>query len=162
MTNSKRAKGKALADAFMNKFSDYRFSKEYKRKRDTLDARQAISLAKDLSGKRKGGIEELRSIPGFIENEAAIRKDNALHIAILEAKRQSGLSQGEIAQNIGMPQSNVSRIEHSRVVSFDTFAAYLLACGFDFTIKIRKISRGSMNDKTKVMIHPTNEYSIQH
>ena len=40
----------------------------------------------------------------------------------------------------GMPQPNVSRIEHSEVVSFNTFTDYLMACGFGFTINLRPVS----------------------
>ena len=147
------ADGKARADAFMAKFEDYSTTPTYRRRRNALDERQARSLAKDLSGKRKGGIEELRTIPGFIENEASIRKENALHLAMMEAKKRSGLSQSAIARRLGMPQPNVSRIEHSKVVSFNTFADYLMACGFDFTINLRiakdsKTARVSMGSGT--------------
>ena len=111
----------------------------------------AHSLAKDLSGERKGGIEELRAIPGFIENEASIRKENALHLAMMEAKKRSGLSQSAIARRLGMPQPNVSRIEHSEVVSFNTFAAYLFACGFDFTIDLQPVVGGVSRTSEFVM-----------
>ena len=114
---------------------------------EALDERQAKSLAKDLSGERKGGIEELRTIPGFVESEPSIRKENALHLAMMEAKKRSGLTQTEIAIRLGMPQPNVSRIEHSEVVTFNTFAEYLFACGFDFTINLR-VARD--NNSTRV------------
>lgn len=133
------AAGKARANAFMAQFADYEKSPAYQRRKKALDDRQAKSLAKDLSGKRKGGIEELRSIPGFVENESEIRKENALHLAMMEAKKRSGLNQLEIAERLGMPQPNVSRIEHSHMVTFNTFSAYLFACGFDFKIDLRPI-----------------------
>ena len=56
---------------------------------------------------------------------------------MIEAKKRSGLSQSAIAKRLGIPQPNVSRIEHSEVVTFNTFSDYLMACGFDFTIKLR-------------------------
>ena len=130
------ADGKARAEAFMSKFANYASTATYRRRRRALDERQAKSLAKDLSGERKGAIEELRTIPGFVENEPSIRKENALHLAMMEAKKRSGLTQTEIAARLGMPQPNVSRIEHSEVVTFNTFAEYLAACGFDFTINL--------------------------
>ena len=133
------AEGKARVDAFMSKFADYKTTAMYRRRRNALDKRQAKSLAKDLSGERKGGIEELRTIPGFVESEPSIRKENALHLAMMDAKKRSGLTQTEIAARLGMPQPNVSRIEHSEVVTFNTFAEYLAACGFDFTIKLRPV-----------------------
>lgn len=136
------ANGKARADAFMSKFSDYESTATYRRHRKALDERQTKSLAKDLSGERKGGIEELRTIPGFVENEFSIRKENSLHLAMMEAKKRSGLNQSEIAARLGMPQPNVSRIEHSEVVSFNTFSAYLFACGFDFKIDLQPVVGG--------------------
>ena len=62
---------------------------------------------------------------------------NALIRAMSEAKKLSGLSQSAIAERIGMPQSNISRIEHSGGVSFNTFSEYVAACGFDFDINLR-------------------------
>ncbi len=46
-----------------------------------------------------------------------------------------------------MPQPNISRIEHSEVVSFNTFADYLMACSFDFTINIRPAANRNMDGK---------------
>ncbi|MGN0847327.1 MAG: hypothetical protein ACI4RA_08090 [Kiritimatiellia bacterium] len=138
----KKALGKARVDAFMAKFAGYEKLVTYRRRYTALGERQAKSLAKDLSGERKGGLEELRAIPGFIENESSIRKENALHLAMMEAKKRSGLNQTEIAARLGMPQPNVSRIEHSEIVTFHTFAAYLFACGFDFTIRLRRAEDG--------------------
>ncbi len=144
MNNQKNkivVEGRARADAFMSQFADYEKTATYSRRRKALAARQAKSLEKDFSGKRKGGVDELREIPGFIENEPKIRKENALHLAMMEAKKRSKLNQSEIARRLGMPQPNVSRIEHSEVVSFTTFADYLFACGFDFTISLRPTRR---------------------
>ena len=62
-----------------------------------------------------------------------------MSLAMAEAKKRSGLSQSAIARRLGMPQPNVSRIEHSEVVSFNTFADYLMACGFGFTIDLRPV-----------------------
>ena len=72
--------------------------------------------------------------------EIADDRANALHLAMMEAKKRSGLNQTEIAARLGMPQPNVSRIEHSEVVTFNTFAQYLTACGFDFSINLQSIS----------------------
>lgn len=144
-----RAEGKARAEAFMARFAEYEATSTARRRRRALDERQARSLAKDLSGERAGGLAELREIPGFSENEASIRRENALHLAMMEAKRASGLTQTQIAHRLGMPQPNVSRLEHSQTVTFRTFSAYLLACGFDFTINLRPIP-----PSTLVSAHP--------
>ena len=84
----------------------------------------------------KGGIAELRNIPSFIEKESAMRKENVFHLVMMEVKKISGLNQTEFAARLGMPQPNVSRIEHSEIVTFNTFSEYLAACGFGFTINL--------------------------
>lgn len=129
--------GAARANAFMSQFKDYEKTAAYHNRRAALDVRQAKSLAKDFSGSRKGGLDELRGIPGFTENEADIRKENVLRMAMIEAKRRSGLSQTAIARRMGIPQPNVSRIEHSETVSFNVFAEYLRACGFGFSMALK-------------------------
>ena len=58
---------------------------------------------------------------------------------MMEDKKRSGLNKLEIAERLGMPKTNVSRIEHSPMVTFNTFSAYLFACGFDFKIDLRPI-----------------------
>ncbi len=79
---------------------------------------------------------------------AGTGKDSALHLAMMEAKKRSGLSQSAIARRLGMPQPNVSRIEHSEIVSFNTFADYLMACGFDFSINLCPVANRSRGGKT--------------
>ena len=82
---------------------------------------------------------------------AGVGRENALHLAMMEAKKRSGLSQSAIARRLGMPQPNVSRIEHSEVVSFNTFADYLMACGFGFTINLH-----IMNDTSSCRVRQHN------
>ena len=65
----------------------------------------------------------------------------ALHQAMMEAKKRSGLNQKEIAERSGMAQPNISRIERGRTVSFNAFSEYLAACGFDFTVKLFPVDR---------------------
>lgn len=108
----------------------------YRRSYDQLCERQAKSLAHDF---KKGGknLDALRAIPGFKEEEDELRMKNAMQIAIYEAKRRSGLKQKEIAERMGVPASNVCRIEHSGdAITYKTFAAYLKACGFAFTLSL--------------------------
>ena len=109
---------------------------KYRRSYDQLCERQAKALARDF---RKGSkaLEGLRSIPGFKEEEDELRVKNAMQLAIYEAKRRSGLKQKEIAERMGIPASNVCRIEHSGdAITYKTFAAYLKACGFAFSLNL--------------------------
>ena len=108
----------------------------YRNSYDRLCERQAKSLARDFKKGGKG-LETLRTIPGFEDEEGALRVRNAMQIAIYEAKRRSGLKQKEIAERMGVPASNVCRIEHSGdAITYKTFAAYLKACGFVFSLNL--------------------------
>ena len=109
----------------------------YRKAFEQIKARGIRSRAKAF---QTGGkpLEELREIPGF--DESAERALNAMQHAILDARKRSGLKQTEIAQRMKVPQANVSRIEHSAdAMTFKTFAAYLKACGFSFTINLNPI-----------------------
>lgn len=121
--------------------SDSKFAADYARRGEKFAEQQTRSLARTLSrgGKR---LRDLREIPGFVAEENEVRTKNAMQIAILDARKQSGLKQGEIAALMGVPQSNVSRIEHcSDALTYKTFAAYLRACGFGFGITLQPLSR---------------------
>lgn len=116
--------------------SDPAFAADYKRRSERLAEQQTRSLARTLSrgGKR---LRDLREIPGFAAEENEVRTKNAMQLAILDARKRSGLKQGEIAALMGIPQSNVSRIEHQTdALTFKTFAAYLRACGFGFKVQL--------------------------
>ena len=116
--------------------TDSKFAADYVRRGEKLAEQQTRSLARTLSrgGKR---LRDLCEIPGFAAEENEVRTKNAMQLAILDARKQSGLKQGEIAALMGIPQSNVSRIEHcSDALTYKTFAAYLRACGFDFCITL--------------------------
>jgi len=76
------------------------------------------------------------SKPGFADGLETFRREYAMNVAMYKAKKESGLTQSAIAERMGIPRPNVSRIEHSRTVSFDTFCAYLKACGFGFSFNL--------------------------
>ena len=78
-----------------------------------------------------------RDCPGFAENENADRTATALKAAMLEARDRSGMTQAEIAARMGAEPSNVSRLLHGGGgVNGATFAAFLRACGFGFTVAL--------------------------
>lgn len=62
-----------------------------------------------------------------------------LHQAMMEARKRSGLNQKEIAKRSGMAQPNISRMERGGAVSFNAFSEYLMACGFDFSVKLHPV-----------------------
>lgn len=78
-----------------------------------------------------------RDCPGFAENENADRTATALKAAMLEARDRSGMTQAEIAERMGVEPSNLSRLLHGGGgVNGATFAAFLRACGFGFTVAL--------------------------
>ena len=116
--------------------ADPHYKREYERRGERLAEQQTRTLARTLAKGGKG-LRDLREIPGFAEEENEVRTKNAMQVAILAARKKSGLKQGEIAERMGIPQSNVSRIEHQTdALTYKTFAAYLRACGFGFKVQL--------------------------
>ncbi|MCQ2300972.1 MAG: helix-turn-helix domain-containing protein, partial [Bacteroidales bacterium] len=93
-----------------------------------------VSSASLTTGKDSASLNAMRDIPGF--DETLERGVNAIQSAMLDAKERSKLKQSEIATILGMPKGNVSRLEHSRAPSLDSFTRYLAACGYTFTVKL--------------------------
>ena len=99
--------------------------------RDQVKATRRAFLGKDPAA-----LTEMREIPEF--DEVLERGVNAIQSAMLDAKERSRLKQSEIAAALGMPKGNVSRLEHSRTPSLDSFTRYLAACGYTFSIKLTR------------------------
>ena len=100
-----------------------------------LNAKQ-MALREACIKESRGYFEKEWSKPGIAEGMKQFRQEYAMNVAMHQAKMESGLSQTAIAERMGIPRPNVSRIEHSRSVSFDTFCAYLKACGFAFSFTL--------------------------
>lgn len=100
--------------------------------------RSVKASAKIYSRERGRELDALRrDCPGFAENENADRMATALKAAMLEARDRSGMTQAEIAARMGAEPSNVSRLLHGGGgVNCATFAAFLRACGFGFTVAL--------------------------
>ena len=121
--------------------ADSKYKNDYERKAERLAEQQMRSLARTFAKGGKG-LRDLREIPGFAAEENEVRTKNAMQVAILNARKKSGLKQGEIAERMGIPQSNVSRIEHQTdALTFKTFAAYLRACGFGFKVSLCALAK---------------------
>lgn len=102
--------------------------------REKIHRDQTRATARAFSGKDSASLSTMRDIPGF--DETLERGVNAIQSAMLDAKERSRLKQSEIATILGMPKGNVSRLEHSRTPSLDSFTRYLAACGYTFTVKL--------------------------
>lgn len=98
---------------------------------------QTRATTRAFSGKDSATLAAMRDIPGF--DETLERGVNAIQSAMLDAKERSKLKQSEIAAILGMPKGNVSRLEHSRSPSLDSFSRYLAACGYTFTVKLVRL-----------------------
>ena len=119
--------------------ADPHYKRDYERRSERLAEQQTRSLAQTFA---KGGkrLRDLREIPGFAEEENEVRTKNAMQVAIRAARKKSGRRQYEIAERRGIPQSNVSRIEHQTdALTYKTFAAYLRACGFSFKVQLQSL-----------------------
>ena len=121
--------------------ADSGYKRDYERNAERLAEQQTRSLDRTFAKGGKG-LRDLREIPGFAAEENEVRSKNAMQVAILNARKKSGLKQGEIAARMGIPQSNVSRIEHQTdALTIKTFAAYLRACGFGFKVSLCALAK---------------------
>ena len=121
--------------------ADSKYKKDYEQEAERIAEQQVRSLARTFAKGGKG-LRDLREIPGFSAEENEVRTKNAMQVAILDARKRSGLKQGEVAARMGIPQSNVSRIEHQTdALTFKTFAAYLRACGFGFKVSLCALAK---------------------
>ena len=82
----------------------------------------------------KSALEAAMQRPGFREAWEAGADDYATLRSLLEARRQSGLTQAEIAVRMGTSKSAVSRLESSlrdprHSPTFETIRRYAKACG---------------------------------
>ena len=110
-----------------------------RRRRVARNAERGVKAAAKMyaceSGKQLDALR--RDCHGFAENENADRAAIALKAAMIEARDKSGMTQAEIAERMGVEPSNLSRLLHGGGgVNGATFAAFLRACGFGFTIAL--------------------------
>lgn len=80
---------------------------------------------------------EIHNRPGFDDEQQEWRNEYNAAVALCAARKRAGLSQQVVAERMKIPRSNVSRIEGGLNITFATFAKYLKACGFDFSVNIR-------------------------
>ena len=85
-------------------------------------------------------MREIHARPGFDDGQVEWRQEYNAAVALCAARKRAGLSQQAVAEKMEIPRSNVSRIESGLNITFATFAKYLKACGFDFSIAIRPAS----------------------
>jgi hypothetical protein len=116
--------------------------------------RSVKATAKMYSRERGRELDALRrDCPGFVENENADRTATVLKAAMLKARDRSGMTQAEIAEHMGVEPSNLSRLLHgSGGVNGATFAAFLRACGFGFTVALVPFPNAKAKLKTKSIV----------
>ena len=136
-----KIQARRAAEYAVNCRRDPSYAAREKVRRDRAEESRIKAEARTFAKKRSGYLEALRrDCPGFAENESAIRADNALKVAMMEARDKSGLTQAEIARRMGVSPSNLSRALHGgNAVSGSTFAAFLNACGFSFTVRLQRV-----------------------
>jgi DNA-binding XRE family transcriptional regulator len=71
----------------------------------------------------------------------------AEYLALQELRQLLGLTQAEVAQKLGMPQSNISRLEKSSDMLISTLRGYVEAVGGKLEIAIE------MPDRPTVKLH---------
>lgn len=85
--------------------------------------------------------DELVNTPGYQElyDEEAAKKE--LWLQLVEARQAAGLTQAEVAERLGISQSQVSRIEKRGYDAYtlNTLRKYVKALGHSFRLEVRVI-----------------------
>lgn len=89
----------------------------------------------------EAALEKAMQRPGFREAWESGADEYAALRSLLEARRQSGLTQEEIAHRMGTSKSAVSRLESSlrdpkHSPTFETIRRYAKACGKRVTLQL--------------------------
>ena len=88
--------------------------------------------------------EQLRD-PEFRKEYEALQPERAVIRAIIEARRQSGLTQKELAERTGIAQGDISKLENGNAnPSIRTLQR--LASGMGMTLKVEFIPRKAVNE----------------
>lgn len=98
--------------------------------------KEQIALRERCRERTRTHLKSVRQRPHWSETMEKFREEYTLATAMEAARNRSGLTQTQIAERMGIPQSNVSRIENRSSISFKTFVSYLKACGFSFTVNL--------------------------
>lgn len=69
---------------------------------------------------------------------AEVAAENAVAAAMAKAREEAGLTQAQVAERMGVPQSNVSRMLRGRVTVTSLFR-YLAACGKTADLTLRQL-----------------------
>jgi ribosome-binding protein aMBF1 (putative translation factor) len=96
--------------------------------RNTVERMRAATAAQAVAIRKQPCYEA-------VSREFSVEYEIARELA--DARRDAGLSQGEIAALMGTTQSVVSRIESGANVSMETVARYAAACGRRLEVRIR-------------------------
>ena len=105
-------------------------------KKTELNKEELAALKARLAKRTRDEMDREWADPKFREEYAAWEREYRATVALYKARQTANLTQAELARRMRIPRANVSRIENGQNVTFETFARYLRACGFDFYLKI--------------------------
>ena len=98
-----------------------------------------------MSNKYNEFLEEQLRDPEFRKEYEALQPERAVTRAIIEARRQSGLTQKELAERTGIAQGDISKLENGNAnPSIRTLQR--LASGMGMTLKVEFIPRKAVNE----------------
>ena len=87
------------------------------------------------------------------------------HVALLRdtikqmlsgVRQESGLTQKAVADKLGVPATNISRLESGRLTpSIVTIDAFCRACGYELNMSVEKINAGQSGNNSQPATRPT-------
>ncbi|ABB76076.1 transcriptional regulator, XRE family [Nitrosospira multiformis ATCC 25196] len=88
--------------------------------------------------------------------EARTRKLEAEYLTLQELRKEAGLTQAGVSQELGMPQSNVSRLEKGSDMLLSTLRQYVEAVGgkLNLTVELPNEPPIRLNVLSDLVDHP--------
>ena len=97
---------------------------------------EQLAMKECLAAQTKARMDAVWNDPAFRKEHVVWLKEHRATAEMCKARERAGITQATLARRMRIPRANVSRMENGQNVTFATFANYLRACGFDFSIRI--------------------------
>lgn len=95
-------------------------------------------LSKEGEARAQALFARFEASPYRDQARAEVAAENAVAAAMAKARKEAGLTQAQVAERMGVAQSNVSRMLRGRVTVTNLFR-YLAACGKTAELTLRQL-----------------------
>ena len=114
--------------------------------RSMLHAIRAIREARKMSRTRRtrrNDVIQVRNTESPASRHVSVLRDTIKQM-LCGVRTQSGLTQKAVADKLGVPATNISRLESGRLTpSVVTIDAFVRACGYELNMSVEKMNAGT-------------------